>query len=450
MVMVYLLRRRACTTVLTLWLLQAGSASALGLIQAYEAALQNDPAYRAAVYENEAGQQYEVLGRSSLLPNLSASYSNSKNQADITTKTAFGQNAEQRNYTSMTGVIQLRQPLVNLEGIARYYQGVAQTDYSDAQFAARRQELIVRLVGAYAEAKYAEDHLALALVQRDAYAEQRRMNDRMFEKGEGTRTDMLETQAKSDMAEAQVLEAQDRVTDARNALAAMVGQEINTLDGLRDDFRVRPMQPDGFDEWKALALERNPEIAAQRHAVEAAAQEINKNRAGHMPRLDAIASISKSSSDTINTYNQDAQTNSIGIQLNVPLYAGGYTSAVTSQAASNHEKARADLEAKTDQILIDLRKNYSLTLSSALRINALEKSVNSARLLVEATQKSIKGGMRTNLDVLNAQQQLFTAKRDLSLARYNYLIGYLRLRQSAGVVGLDDLRDIAGYFVAGR
>ena len=448
--MAHFRRRRACATVLTMWLLQAGPASALGLIQAYEAALQNDPAYRAAVHENEAGQQYEVLGRANLLPSLSASYSNSKNQADITTKTAFGQTAEQRNYTSMTGAIQLRQPLVNMEGIARYYQGVAQTDYSDAQFAARRQELIVRLVGAYAEAKYAEDHLALALVQRDAYAEQRRMNDRMFEKGEGTRTDMLETQAKFDLAEAQVLEAKDNLTDARNALAAMVGQEIIALDALRDDFRVKPMQPDGFDEWKAIAMERNPEIVAQRHAVEAASQEINKNRAGHMPRLDAIASISKSSSDTINTYNQDAQTNSIGVQLNVPLYSGGYTSAVTSQAASNHEKAKADLEAKTSQVLIDLRKNYSLTLSSALRIDALEKSVNSARLLVEATQKSVRGGLRTNLDVLNAQQQLFTAKRDLSLARYNYLLGYLRLRQAAGVVGMGDLQDIAGYFVAHR
>lgn len=448
--MPHLSRRRIGAALITLCLSQAGTASALGLIEAYEAALQHDPAYRAAVHENEAGQQNRILGRSSLLPSLSASYSNSKNQADVTTKTAFGQRTEQRDYTSMTGVIQLRQPLLHLEGIARYYQGVAQTDYSDAQFAARSQELIVRLVGAYADAKYAEDHLALALVQRDAYAEQRRMNERMFEKGEGTRTDMLETQAKYDLAEAQVLEAQDRVTDARNALTAIVGQEISALDGLRDDFRVKPMQPESFDEWKALALEKNPEIAAQRHAVEAAAQEINKNRAGHAPRLDLIASRSKTSSDTLNTYNQDAQTNSIGIQLNVPLYAGGYTSAATSQAASNHEKAGADLEKKTSQVLVDLRKYYNQVLSAALRIGAQSKSVESARLLVEATQKSVKGGMRTNLDVLNAQQQLFTARRDLSQARYNYLMAYLRLRQSAGVIGTSDLQDVAGYFVAGQ
>lgn len=443
-------KHRLTMLALTLCLLQSGTASALGLIEAYEAALQNDPAYRAAVYENEAGQQNRILGRSSLLPNLSASYSNSKNRADVTTKTTWGQNTELRDYTSMSGVIQLRQPLLHLEGIARYYQGIAQTDYSDAQFAARRQELIVRLAGAYAEAKYTEDQLALALVQRDAYAEQRRMNDRMFDKGEGTKTDMLETQAQYDLAEAQVLEAQDKVTGARNALAAIVGQEIDALDGLREDFQVRPMQPEGFDEWKALALEKNPEIAAQRHAVEAAAQEINKNRAGHAPRLDLIASSSKTSSDTINTYNQEAQTNGIGIQLNVPLYSGGYTSAVTSQAVSNHKKAKADLEAQTSQVLVDLRKYYNQVLSGALRIPAQLKSVESARLLAEATQKSVKGGMRTNLDVLNAQQQLFTAKRDLSLARYNYLLAYLRLRQSAGVISLVDLQDVAGYFISGR
>lgn len=447
--MTYLPRRNACATALTLWLLQAGPASALGLIQAYDAALRKDPAYRAAVYENEAGQQYKVLGRSSLLPNLSASYSNSKNQAEITSKAASREATEHRDYTSTSGAVQLRQPLFSLEGVARYYQGIAQTNYSDAQFSVRRQELILRLVTAYVDAKYAEDRLALANVQRDAYAEQRRVNDRMFEKGEGARTDMLETQAKYDLAEAGALEAKDNLTDARNALAAMVGQEITVLDTLRDDFRVKPMQPADFDGWKALALEHNPEIIAQRHAVEAAFQDIKKNRAGHAPRLDAVASISESSSDTINTYNQEAKTNSIGLQLNIPLYAGGYTSAMTSQAVSSHEKAKADLETKTNQVLIDLRKYYSQASSGEQRIDALVKSVSSAHLLVEATQKSVKGGLRTNLDVLNAQQQLFTAKRDLASARYNYLVGCLRLRQAAGVVGVGDLQDIAGYFVVG-
>ena len=443
-------RRLMISTLSIVALFQTNNVSALGLLQAYEAALQNDPAYRAAFYENEAGQQYKALGRSSLLPSLSASYSTSKNQADITSKSAFGENTTQRDYTSVTGAIQLRQPLVNLEGFARYYQGIAQTHYSDAQFSARSQELIVRLVSAYAEAKYAEDQLTLVSAQRDAYAEQRKVNDRRFEKGEGTKTDMLETQAKLDLAEAQLLEARDSLTNARNALAAIVGKEITALDSLSDDFRVKPMQPASFDEWKAIALEQNPEIVAQRHAVEAARQEINRHRAGHAPRLDLVASLNKSSSDTLNTFNQEANVRSIGVQLNIPLYSGGYVSAVTRQAVSNQEKAKADLETKTNQVLVELRKHYSLTLSSTLRIDALVKSVSSARLLVDATQQSVRGGVRINLDVLNAQQQLFAAQRDLALARYNYLLGYLRLRNAAGTVGISDLQNVASYFVAGR
>ncbi|UUZ64951.1 TolC family outer membrane protein [Polaromonas sp. P1-6] len=428
----------------------AQEASALGLLQAYEAALANDPAYRAAVHDNEAGQQYKVLGRSHLLPSLSASYSTSKNQGDVTTTTVVGDRTDPRKYTSLAASIQLRQPLFHPEGKARYRQGMAQTNVSDAQFSVRRQDLIVRLVSLYATAKYAEDQLAQATAQRTAYAEQQQSNVRLFQRGEGTRTEVLETQAKYDLSEAQVLEANDNLVNARNALSAMVGQNIATLDPLSDDFRVRPMQPASFEEWKAIALAGNPEIVAQRYAVEVASEEINKNRAGHSPRLDLIASVSNSKSDTASTFNQETNNRSIGVQLNIPLYAGGSVSAATSQAVSNHEKAQADLDAKTNQVLVELRKQYNLTLSSVSRIDAAAKSLSSASLLVDATQRSVKGGQRTNLDVLNAQQQLFEAKRDLALSRYNYLLGFLRLRYSAGTLGLADLQDIAAYFVADK
>ncbi len=440
--------RRLLTSMMCLAALgQAHEAFALGLLPAYDAALANDAAYRAAVRENEAGQQFKVLGRSNLLPSLSANYSTNRNQADITTSSIRGDATEHRNYSSLTASLQLRQPLFHPEGMARYRQGIAQTNASDAQFSVRSQDLIVRLVGLYAPAKYAEDQLAQATAQRDAYAEQRLSNKRLFQRGEGTRTEVLETQAKFDLSLAQVLEARDNLDNARNALSAMVGQDITTLDALSDDFRVKPMQPASFEAWKEMALANNPEIIAQRYAVEVASEEVNKQRAGHSPRLDLIASASKNSSDTTNTFNQNANIRSLGVQLNIPLYAGGAVNAATSQAASNHEKARADLDAKTNQVLVELRKQYNLTLSSALRIEAAATSLSSAQLLVDATQKSVKGGQRTNLDVLNAQQQLFEARRDLALSRYNYLLGFVRLRYSAGTLGLADLKDISAYFV---
>ncbi|MDO8768526.1 MAG: TolC family outer membrane protein [Burkholderiaceae bacterium] len=443
-------RRFLTATLCVAALGHAHDAAALGLLQAYEAALANDPAYRAAVHENAAGQQYKVLGRAHLLPSLSANYSTNKNQADITTTSVLGDKTDHRNYTSRAASIQLRQPLLHLEGMARYRQGIAQTNASDAQFSVRRQDLIVRLVSLYVSAQYAQDQLAQATAQRDAYAEQRLSVKRMLQSGEGTKTDVLETQAKFDMSLAQVIEARDNIANAHSALEAMVGQEITTLDPLSDEFRTRPMQPAHFDEWKEKALAHNPEIITQRYLVQAAREEVNKNQAGHAPRLDLIASASSNRSDTINTFNQDANIRSIGVQLTIPLYAGGSVSAATRQAVSNHEKTLADLDAKTSEVLVELRKQYNLALSSVSRIGATDQFLSSALLLVDATQKSVKGGQRTNLDVLNAQQQLYEARRDLALSRFNYLLGFLRLRYAAGTLGMADLQDISAYFVAGN
>lgn len=427
-------------------LFQTGNVSALGLMQAFDAALQHDPTYRAAMHENEAGQQFKIMGRSHLLPSLSFVYTTNANQQDFVSNTGSGF----RQYPSETEVLQFRQPIFNLDSFARYKQGIAQTNQSEAKFSERSQELIVRIVGAYADAKHAEDHLALAVAQVNMYAEQRQMDNRKFAKGEGTKTDMLETQSKFDLAEAQVIEARDNLANMRNVLATISGMEVTVLDSLTDNFQVRPMDPTSFEEWKAISLERNPEVIAQRHTVEVAYQEINRQRAGHAPRVDLIAGVNRQKSDIPIMVGMDFLTRSIGVQVNVPLYNGGNVSALTSQAVANHEKAKAELDAKINQVLIELRKQYNLALSSAQRIDALIKSVSSANFLIEAMQQSVKRGVRTHLDTLNARQQLFTAKRDLAQARYNYLLSYLRLRKAAGTVGVSDLQDIASYFIASQ
>jgi protease secretion system outer membrane protein len=439
--------RRLITLIMSFAVLfQISHASALGLMQAYEEAVQNDPAYRAAIHDNRASQEFRVIGRAALLPSVSSNYTVNYNWQDFT------QNAitTQRNYESQSGGVQLRQPLINLGAVAGYRQGVSKTNQGDAQFSVESQDLIVRLVVGYADAKQAEDQLALAVAQLKAYAEQRQANERLLEKGEGTKTDLLETEARFHLAEAQVLEAQDNVMIAREALAAVIGREVTALDPLSDDFRVKPMHPARFDDWKEITLDNNPEIAAQRHAVDVAREEINKQRAGHFPRLDMVAALTRNKSDSPLLVGIDALTQSIGVQVNFPIYSGGNVSAVTAQAASNYEKAKADLDTKISRTLVELRKQYSLTLTSTSRIAALVKSVDSASVLVEATQKSIKGGVRTNLDLLITQQQLFVAKRDLTEARYNYLLGYLRLRKAAGIVGMGDLHDIAEYFISGN
>jgi protease secretion system outer membrane protein len=226
----------------------------------------------------------------------------------------------------------------------------------------------------------------------------------------------------------------------------VVGTEVTGLDHLRAGFHVTPADTKGYEEWKRVALDNNPDLQALTKGIEISRQEINKARSGHVPRLDVVGTYGKLASDTINTYNQDQVIRSIGFQLNVPLYNGGAVSAQTRQAQASHEKAKADLETQMDKTLVELRKNYNQVASSVPRNEALEKAVESARLLVTATEQSIKGGVRINLDLLNAKRQLVTAQRDLAQARYGYIMAALRLRAAAGVLSADDVKLMAAYF----
>ncbi|OFA02569.1 TolC family outer membrane protein [Duganella sp. HH101] len=436
------LPRRAQAVAALAALLYGSGAHALGLMEAYQAALKNDPTFRSAYYQNEAGQENRALGRSNLLPVLSASYSATQVRNTITDPLQ----TYPRDYLSRSSVLQVRQPLLNVEGYARYKMGGLQADYASAQFESQQQEVISRVVTAYFDVLFKGDLLALTKVERDLYVEQGKVNQRLFEKGEGTRTDMLESQARRDSAEAAVLETQDALTVARTTLAAVIGGEPGELDKMVTEFQTRPADTVSFEAWKNVSLERNPDIRALTLSVELARQEVTRSLAGHAPRVDLVATYSKSSSDSIQTYNQDTTSRSIGVQVNFPLYSGGSVVAQSRQAVANQEKARADLQAQTDKVLSELRKDYDSMMSSVARIDALKKAVASSELLIKATQQSVKGGVRINLDVLNATQQLYANKRDLAQARYNYLLNTLRMRAAAGTLAESDVREIAPYF----
>jgi len=427
-------------------LLQAGAASAITLNQAYEAALNNDPTFLGAVQDAVAGREYRTIGRANLLPNVQANYSVSKNNSELITIQQGKEFPSSPEYYSRSASVSLRQPLFAPQAWALYKQGAAQSDYNEAQFDSRVQEMILRVTGAYCDALFAQDQVRIATIQRDMYLEQGRVNDHLFAKGEGTKTDMLETQARLDLSEAQLLEAVDNRTNAFQTLATLVGQDVTSLDELRPEFRLAPLPEGGFEELRRVATLRNPELVAQTFAIESAKQEVAKAYAGHKPRLDMVLSYTKANAESLNTYNQESTARAVGIQLNVPLYSGGQVSAVARQSVAGLEKARNQLQATSDKVLLDLRKQYLSVVSSRSRIAALDKAVESGKLLVTATEQSIKGGVRINLDLLNARQQLYTSERDLAQARYNYLVASMKMRAAAGTLGADDVRELGNYF----
>lgn len=418
-------------------------AQALGVMQAYEAARKHDAQFRAAMAERDAGAEFQNLGRAQMRPTVTANYVTSDNRAHLTNPNGT---SEQRSYRSLSSSVQLQQPLVNFDGLAARRQGIARSAASEARFVAREQDLIIRLFETYSTALYAREQLDQTQAQLAALAAQQRANEQLLAKGEGTRTDVLETRAQHDMALAQSIEAQDNLNNAQTRLQAMTGLDTASLDRLLPGFSPVDLPPHSLEEWQSLARERNPLLQALQLDVEAALEDARRAQSGHLPRLDLIASMGRSESDSLNTYRQSSHTSSVGIQLNVPLYSGGAVSAQARQATARHAQAQAELEARTSEVMTEVHKQFGLVTSSNLRLQAASRAVESAQTLVEATRKSVAGGVRTNMDVLDARERFSRAERDLAYNRYLHLLAVLRLQAAAGKLSEESLRTVATRF----
>lgn len=417
---------------------------AFGVMDAYALALRNDPTFRAATHERDAGIENLAIGRAGLLPSLSYNYRKARNESEVTS----GEVTLDRDYASYSSALTLQQPLFDYAAWAEYRQGVAKAALADERLRGRGQELVVRVFAAYSQALLAGEQIELAAAQRRAYAEQLELNQRTVEAGEGTRTDLLETRARHDLSRAQEIEAQDALDAALRELQAIIGEpvELQQLAPLSGPFNAEPLAPARFDGWRDMALVHNADLASQRHGLTVAEQEVERQRAGHLPTLGLYATSRQTRSDSESTYNQKYDTDSIGIQLSMPLFAGGGVAAARRQASASYEQARYELDARRDEVLVDLRRQFNLCASSTAKVRAYELAVESASALIDATRKSVTGGERVNRDVLNAEQQFYSARRDLAEARHGYLRAWLQLRYLAGVLGEADLRQLNRYF----
>jgi protease secretion system outer membrane protein len=432
----------------------------IGILDAYSLALEKDPTFRAAIKEKEAGDENENIGRAGLLPKVSGNYQNSPRNwqtQKYPSSDIFGNVSEvtqRRQYRSYSSSITLTQPLFDYEAYARYKAGVAQTLMSDERYRSKFLDLAVRVISAYVEVAYSKDQIALASAQKAAYKEQLALNDRLMGAGEGTITDVSETQARYSLAEAQEIEARDALDAAQRELETIIGVPLNQLDELQTlrpgKFQVAPLIPSRFEEWQKIALENNPMLAASRHGVDAAKYEVERNRAGFMPQVQLYASHSENDSSSDNTVNQKYRTDSIGVQVSVPIYAGGGVSASTRQAAARYGQAMFEMDAQTGTTLNDLRKQFNLCISSRAKLAAYELAVKSATTQVTATRQSVLAGQRVNVDVLNAEQQLYSAQKDLASAKYTYIKAWITLLSDSGTLDEHDVKRVAQYFFHNR
>ena len=424
---------------------------ALNLQQAYELALSNDPVYRSAVKEFEAGVENEGIGRAAILPKVAANYNKSANKA-----TQWGAQytggptiSSNYNYPSDYSALQLTQPLFSLEALARWRQGSAQADFSKTRFLFNAQDLLIRVLQAYTDYLFAIDQWTYQRTERDSFAEQAKVALKMFEKGESSKTDALEAESALYVSEAKLLDAADAIEYNRRKLDSIIGKTITEKDKvamLTPTFPFLKFTPTSYADWKEKALDGNLELKAAINQVEVAKQEYKKNDAGHYPVMNMIAAATTQNSNTVTSINQTTNQNYIGVQLSLPLYSGNEVSSRAAQAYANYEKSRADYDVAKDKVLVELRKQYDLVNTGAQKITALGKAKASATLLVEAMRKSVQAGEKINLDVLVAKKNLYVTSRDLAQAKYNYLIAFLKVKQLSGDLEVEDFQKIAIYF----
>lgn len=427
----------------------AHAQTAGGFRAAFDAALANDAEYRAARYELDSREQNVPIARAGLLPSLGATYSESRVQGDRQSLNFLGQEFSQRlDYRNPVTSLQLRAPLFNLEAVNRYQSARSQVDGARSVFVARGQELLDRLGTTYVQRLFAEELVALALAQVDAYRGQSEMAARRLAAGEGTRTEVAEAAASLAFSRAQLVEATDQRDVTQRTLARITGLQSPPLRGLAEDARQLPLPYADVQSWIDLALERNPNIQARRHQLESARYDVDKNRAGHLPRVDFVASAVDSQNESISTLNQQARLYSAGVQVSIPIFSGGGVNASVTQALAEVSRTESQLDNDQRTLAVDVRRQFQATQTGRAKVEALKEAVDASTVALEGAQRGLVAGVRTTADVLDAVRRLFLSRRDFAQARYEVLLARMRLQALAGLPVGEIVQDIDKHLTA--
>ena len=424
----------------------SAQASALDFKQVYQAALEQDATIRASRAAADSGRERLPQARAGLLPQVSASAGRNFNSLDTTSPNILGElGTINDRYFSDNKSVQLRQPLVNMQRWLQFEQAKSMVAETEATLDRDLQNLVVRVAGAYFEYLMSDEQLELVLAQKKMYTSLVDAAKKGIAAGSGTRTDIDDAQARLDMASAQELEARQNQDQTRRQLEVLINQPVASVAKLNvPALKLVGPVPASLDEWTSRAEKNSPEIKAMQARLEAARREVSKSQAGHLPTLDAVAQWSNSGSENITRINSRYENKSIGLQLNVPLFSGGYVNSTIRQAVAEQTRAEETLEALRRDLGVRVHKEFRGVSEGVMRVRALEQAVRSADQMMKSTQMSFKAGSRTQLDVLNAQQQYTMALRDLAQARFVYLMSKVKLASLAGDDAVASVDDVNG------
>ena len=438
-------RRPVLLAVAVLTVLLANSpAWSANLLEVYRLARNNDPTFEAARYTLEAVQQKIPEARAGLLPTVNVSGNDLHNNASTTFDPAPTMTRDVRTWT---WTLQLVQPLIRMQNLFAYQESGYIVEQATAQFDQAKQDLILRVAQAYFGVVSAQEGIVANEAQVKAMGEQLAQATHGYKAGTHAVTDVYEARSRLDLATAQLVAARNDLASKCADLEKITGPVSYPLATLRPAVAIPKPQPEDIQAWTNQALENNPTVRAQRAALAVAEAGVRRNRAEHLPTLDLTASHGKNYSSgsltTPNDYTTAVTSQQIGVQLNFPIFAGGGTNARVTEAIANKSKARADMETARRQVAADARQAYAGIENGLSQVEALESTVDSSRNSVKGNRVGFGLGIRMNIDVLNAEQQLYTAQRDLAKARYDTLFQGVKLKAAAGILAEPDVTEIS-------
>ncbi len=413
---------------------------AADLLQIYREAREHDAQYAAARATFVAAQERIPQGRAGLLPVVNFTGTGQNQYID----TSFG---PERLIKSRGIVLSATQPLIRIENFIVYEQAKSQVSQADAKFILSAQDLILRTAQNYFDVMIAQINLDVVKTQKKAINEQLEQAKRNFEVGISTIVDTHEAQARYDLVLSQEIAAENALEITRRTLQSLINRFPHDLqDTSLEKIIADPLLlPEGeMENWVQVAQEKNFSLKIQKIAHELSEQEIRRNKAGHYPTLDLVAQYSNQQGigGAFTGQGIDLVSKAIGLQLNVPIFAGLSVQSKVREAIANRDKAREELENIKRLTALQVRQQYLNVTNGIAQIKALRQALISSRSQLDSTSLGQEVGVRTEVDVLNAQQQYFSARRDLAQAYYNYLMARLRLQAEAGSLDEDDILEI--------
>jgi outer membrane protein len=412
------------------------------LLGVYREAQLQDAVHAGSKAQYIAAQERLPQSRALLLPNVNFQAGTNYNDVNTQYESTFFPSG-QRDYYDYNYGVTVTQPLFRRQNNLTYEQAKIQLRQAESQLSLSAQDLMTRVAQAYFDVLLARANLSTIRSQKTAVAEQLEQAKRNFIVGTATITDSREAQARYDLVVAQELGAENDLEVRMRALEQIVGRPVGELAGLKLPVTLNPPEPVDMDTWVEQAYQSSLQVALAQQSLELAAREVDKARAGHYPTLDAVGSFTKNyASSSPQGFGSDVDALVVGLQLTVPLYQGGAIDSRTREAIANQEKARQDLENARRTVALQTRQAYLGVTSGLGQVKALEQAVASTQLQLESTKLGQEVGVRTAVDVLNADQQLAAARRDFASAIYSTILNQLRLKAAVGKLTEADLADV--------